>query len=117
MIISRFDLESSEALAGAISQSFRESIVIFKHSTRCSISSMALSRLEQGGVDVPFFYLDVIRFRPLSNAIAEKLAVTHESPQLLLLHGGECVYEASHLEISSAELREQLERLNTTAAE
>lgn len=117
MISLRTDLESEEALASVIDRSFREHVVIFKHSTRCSISSMALSRLEQGGVDVPFFYLDIIRFRPVSNAIAEKLAVTHESPQLLLLHRGECVYEASHLEISSAELREQLERLNTTAAE
>lgn len=75
--------------------------VIFKHSTRCSISSVAMQRLkksEMPGVD--FYYLDLIAYRNVSNKIAEKFKVHHESPQILVIKNGECVYDESHLSIS-----------------
>lgn len=76
--------------------------VIFKHSTRCSISAMAKSRLERSnepdGVD--FYYLDLIANRSLSNAISEKFNVYHESPQVLVIINGECTYDESHSGIS-----------------
>ena len=77
---------------------------IFKHSTRCSISSMAKSRLErdfdvESGINM--YYLDLIRFRNLSNLIEETLDVRHQSPQLIVLKKGSVVYHASHNSISA----------------
>ncbi|MEL6637202.1 MAG: bacillithiol system redox-active protein YtxJ [Bacteroidota bacterium] len=87
--------------------------VVFKHSTRCPISSMAKFRLEEGwnfkADEVNTYYLDLIQFRHLSNEVAERFSVHHESPQLILLRNGECTYEASHLDITVAELRECFE--------
>ena len=73
-------------------------VVIFKHSTRCSISAMAKGRLDRvaqpDGID--FYYLDLIAYRPISNQIAEEFKVYHESPQVLLIKNGECTYDESH---------------------
>ncbi|TAG11813.1 MAG: bacillithiol system redox-active protein YtxJ, partial [Sphingobacteriia bacterium] len=72
--------------------------IIFKHSTRCSISSMALNRLERE--DPPnsadFYLLDLIQYRTLSNEVAERFSVHHESPQVLVIKKGDCVYDESH---------------------
>ncbi|RMG83048.1 MAG: bacillithiol system redox-active protein YtxJ [Bacteroidetes bacterium] len=89
--------------------------LIFKHSTRCSISSMAKYRLESDW-DIPedqieCYFLDLIAHRDISNAVAEKFEVWHESPQVILLRDGECVYDASHLDITVDEIKEQLEVL------
>jgi len=78
-------------------------VVIFKHSTRCVTSTVALSRIERDwsdAGDMKFYYLDVITHRDLSRSIAETLGVAHESPQLLLVKNGRCIYHASHLLIS-----------------
>lgn len=73
-------------------------VVIFKHSTRCSISAMAKARLERATAPetVAFYYLDLIKFRDISNRIAADFNVEHESPQILLIRNGECVYDESH---------------------
>lgn len=86
--------------------------IIFKHSSRCSISSLAQNRLEskwafEDKAILPYF-LDLIAYRQLSNAIAEGFGVRHESPQLLLIQDGRCTYEASHLDISVRELTNAL---------
>ena len=76
--------------------------VIFKHSTRCSISSMAKNRLDKNaqpeGID--FYYLDIINHRAISNKIAEEFEVDHQSPQVLMINCGECIYDESHSGIS-----------------
>jgi bacillithiol system protein YtxJ len=86
--------------------------IIFKHSTRCSISLMAKKKLELEGdaipADIPVYYLDLLNYREISNAVAETFQVPHQSPQILLLNNGECVFEASHGEISAEELAEQI---------
>lgn len=81
-------------------------VVIFKHSTRCSISSMAKGRLDRSEApqNVNFYYLDLIRYRGISNKISEVFHVHHESPQVLLIKNGECVYDESHGAISMDEL-------------
>ncbi|QHS63096.1 bacillithiol system redox-active protein YtxJ [Chitinophaga agri] len=73
-------------------------VVIFKHSTRCSISAMAKARLEKAAAPetIDFYYLDLIKFRDISNRIAADFNVEHESPQILLIRNGECVYDESH---------------------
>lgn len=83
--------------------------VIFKHSTRCATSSMVKNRLERNEqpVHIDFYFLDLIAHRLLSNKIAEVFNVYHESPQLLLIKNGECVYEESHTGINMQETIEQ----------
>lgn len=86
--------------------------VIFKHSTRCSVSMMARKRFEYEWDAIPegtsLYFLDLIKHRDVSNAIAEQFNVYHESPQLLLIRNGECIYETSHGEISAEDLADQL---------
>jgi len=86
--------------------------ILFKHSTRCSISLMAKKKIEHEWdalpANTPIYFLDLIKYRNLSNAIADAFNVHHESPQLLLIKGGECVYESSHSEISAEEAADQM---------
>jgi bacillithiol system protein YtxJ len=80
-----------------------EAVIIFKHSTRCSISSTAKFRFESKWNDhpkIPTYYLDLIKYREISNQIALDFDVHHESPQVLVLQRGKCIYHASHLSIS-----------------
>lgn len=104
------DLNSPHQLAEIKEFSKSRSQVIFKHSTRCSLSTLAKNRLEKkvppGGTD--FYFLDLIKFRSLSNKIAEDFAVPHESPQVLLIKNMECVYEESHSGINMEEITEQV---------
>jgi bacillithiol system protein YtxJ len=78
--------------------------LIFKHSTRCSISMMAKRRFELDWEnlpnDMPLYFLDLIKHRDLSNKVATDFQVHHESPQLLLIKDGECVLDQSHGAIS-----------------
>jgi bacillithiol system protein YtxJ len=84
--------------------------VIFKHSTRCSISSVAMNRLERATVPdgVDFYFLDLIAHKNISNKIAEEFSVYHESPQVLLIKDGECIFDESHSAISMDEIVDQL---------
>lgn len=86
--------------------------VIFKHSTRCSVSSMAKrgfeSEWEVIPVDTPLYFLDLIKHRDISAAIADSFKVHHESPQLLLIKDGECILDSSHSDISAEEIAENI---------
>ncbi len=88
-------------------------VLIFKHSTRCSISSTALARMERGwAADMnaghAMYYLDLLRHRALSNTIAERYDLDHESPQVLVISQGKCVYSASHLAITHQDVAHAL---------
>lgn len=101
---------TDEAQLDAIAEESKiQPVVIFKHSIRCSISSMAKYRLEKEAApdNVKFYYLDLINYRPISNKVAEMFSVHHESPQILLIKNGECTYEESHNGISMEEIAEQ----------
>ncbi|MET3978571.1 bacillithiol system protein YtxJ [Mucilaginibacter sp. UYP25] len=78
--------------------------LIFKHSTRCSISMMAKRRFEMDWQnlpsDMPLYFLDLIKHRDLSAKVAQDFMVHHESPQMLLVKDGECVLDQSHGSIS-----------------
>ncbi len=77
--------------------------ILFKHSTRCSVSSMAKRTIEYNWDALPegtaIQFLDLIAYRDLSNAIASKWNIEHESPQILVIQGDTCLYHASHGEI------------------
>ena len=95
-----------------VQQSETVPCLIFKHSTRWSISSFAKHRLEQSWdfpvEEVQPFFLDLISYREVSNYVADHFAIEHESPQILLIDRGKVVYDASHLAISVDDLRDQL---------
>lgn len=90
----------------AVELSHEKPQLIFKHSTRCSISSMAKDRLEREWnlENVEPWYLDLIAYRNISNAITSQLGVHHESPQAILLKDGIVVYDDSHNSISVSEI-------------
>lgn len=98
-------LEDYSQIKGAIKNS--EPFLIFKHSTRCSISSMAKNRFERNFdlEDVKVFYLDLIKYRSISNQLASDFNVHHESPQLMYIKEGRCLYHASHGAIDVNDLK------------
>jgi bacillithiol system protein YtxJ len=91
-------------------ESYTTPVIIFKHSTSCSISAVAKNRLEGNtpATNEKYYYLDLLSYRAISNAIAERFKVHHESPQILLIKNGECVYEESHMDIRFDELQKQI---------
>lgn len=103
------ELTEEQQLNAIREQSVAQPVVIFKHSTRCSISSMAKNRLERASQpeNIKFYYLDLIRHRPLSNKVAEEFKIRHESPQVLLIRNGACVYDESHNGIDMSEIAEK----------
>ena len=94
------------------SKELPKGVLIFKHSTRCAISNMALSRFRRGwDVDqetLPVYFLDLIRYREISNMISEQFGVQHESPQVLLIRDGKCEYTTSHNAISPLDIQERV---------
>ncbi|MGE5521049.1 MAG: bacillithiol system redox-active protein YtxJ [Candidatus Dadabacteria bacterium] len=102
-------LTDEEQLKQLIIKSQSRPQVIFKHSTRCSISAVALQRLQkaQQPQDVDFYFLDLLAHRPLSNKVAETFSVHHESPQVLLIRDGHCVFDESHLGITMDDILQQ----------
>lgn len=104
-------LNSVEQLEEIKTESYQRPVLIFKHSTRCSISSAAYDRLERNAnvlQNISVYYLDLIQFRNVSNAIETIYGIEHESPQVLLIKDGVCVYNASHFEIQANLIAEKI---------
>lgn len=108
-------LTSTHQLTDLVRQSFITPVIIFKYSNRCSISDIAFQRLLPKSTAettlaqrVPCYFLDLFKYSPLSHLVAREFKVYHESPQLLLIKDGACVYESSHLDIKLSEMEEQL---------
>lgn len=77
--------------------SFQLPVLFFKHSTRCSISTMVLKRFErEWNGEAKLCFLDLLKYRAVSNQISEQFGVEHQSPQVLLIKDGVCVFHASH---------------------
>jgi len=103
------ELSQISQLAEIDSQSALEPVIIFKHSTSCSISSAALSRFQKAYANlnsIKVYYLDLIKHRDVSNEIARHYKVEHQSPQSLLIKNGQCKHHASHFEIDLKEILE-----------
>lgn len=94
-------------------------VLLFKHSTRCSISSMALSRLEskwESNDLIKPYFLDLLAYREISNEIAQLFKVEHASPQVLLIKNGNCFYHNSHNGISYQAIMEAVTKQNRLPA-
>ena len=91
-------------------------VLLFKHSTACPISAAAYRRVaeyleEEGEAAPPCYLVKVIEARPVSNTVAERLGVTHQSPQILLVDKGQCRWNASHGAIDGRAIRNELMKL------
>jgi monothiol bacilliredoxin len=100
------EITSTEELDSFLNSTADTPALLFKHSTTCPVSSRANARLsdyvEAAGDDVPPISLvKVIESRPVSNAIAERLHVTHQSPQIILVSDGKAAWNASHHNITA----------------
>jgi bacillithiol system protein YtxJ len=105
------ELTELEQLEALINQSEEQPVLIFKHSTRCSISRFALKQFENEfdlQDKIAPYYLDLLNHRDISNEIALHFKVQHQSPQILLLKNRAVVYDTSHENIDATELKKYL---------
>lgn len=100
-------LESENQLNELMESSNEQAVLFFKHSTRCSISSFALRNFESDwNQDLPVtcVYLDLLNHRDLSNLLAEKTGVVHQSPQVIVIYKNQVIYHASHQNIDAEKI-------------
>lgn len=107
-------LKEESQLTELILNSSNKPSLIFKHSTRCGISRMVLKsfereyNIEQSELDI--YFLDLLNYRELSNEIANRLNIQHQSPQVLVLINEEVAYTDSHYSISASAVKEKLNK-------
>ena len=100
-------ISSVEELETAYNDEGIKPILFFKHSTRCSISSMVLNSFERNWnqeLQCDICFIDLIAHRDVSNKLAELSSVTHQSPQAIVVQGGKVIYDASHSGIDTNEI-------------
>ena len=105
------ELSSVHQLDQIRKESMENPILIFKYSSRCSLSQMALDRLERNWKEaemagVKSYFLDLITYREISNRIAHEFDVEHESPQVLIIENEKSIYDKSHMGIDYQEIRQ-----------
>lgn len=105
-----FELTSANQLEAIKAESHQQPVIIFKHSTRCSISRAVLDRVERNWNQSELttakpYFLDLLEYRPLSNQIAVEFTVEHESPQAIVIWQGKPVYAKSHFDIDLNEIK------------
>jgi len=100
-------LTTSAQLEEILQTSEEKPVMIFKHSTTCSVSNMAKRNFEMqwnsSSHQESVYFLDLLQFRSVSNQIAETLDIRHESPQLIVVLNGKVTYHASHSDIDYKE--------------
>lgn len=105
-------LTSIEQLKEIMAKSIDQPVLLFKHSTRCSISIMALSRFQkewnQENKSIDLYYLDLLNHRDVSSKIAEITGVVHQSPQAILISNNEVKYTATHSSISARDIQKSI---------
>ena len=99
-------LQSPEELDRVFEASNRQRVLILKHSTTCPISTDVYSEVARADATVHLIVVQTAR--PLSNDVAERTGVRHESPQALILRNGEAVYHASHYDVTATEIERHL---------
>lgn len=104
-------LESIDQIVDIDVESHQHPVMIFKHSTTCSISAAALSRVTRNWLDadseaIKPYYLDLLAHRSVSNFVAEHYNIQHQSPQVLVIKDGHCIYHTSHMDIRYEDIKE-----------
>jgi bacillithiol system protein YtxJ len=115
MLSSWEELETMNELDEAHQLSFQKPVVLFKHSVTCGISARSKYMLEANWRfdedRLKFYYLDLLNHRTISNKIAEKYSVRHQSPQIIIVINGQAVFDASHHRISTELIARTLDAL------
>ena len=105
-------LTEESSIEELIKLSFDIPVLLFKHSTRCSVSFMALENFEKewslSNEECKIYYLDLLKNRAVSNQIAEMTGVHHQSPQVIVLREGRVIHHASHSAISAQAIKQLL---------
>jgi bacillithiol system protein YtxJ len=103
-------LTNNKQLEELIVNSSDKPALIFKHSTRCGISRMVLKNFERefdlSVNEIDAYYLDLLNYRDISNDISSKFNIIHQSPQLVVIKGGEVIHHGSHSDINAGDLKE-----------
>jgi bacillithiol system protein YtxJ len=102
-------LENIAELDAIEKESFEKPVFIFKHSTRCGISRMVLKQFEREfglGETIAPYFLDLLEHRNISNEIASRFGVVHQSPQVIVIKEGKAVYNTSHEKIDAGALEQ-----------
>lgn len=106
------ELREIKQLDEMIETSFGKPVFIFKHSTRCGISKMVLKNFENhydlSNDEIQPYFLDLLSHRDISNEIASRFDVIHQSPQIILIKDGKCNYTASHSDIDVDDIKEKI---------
>jgi len=107
------NLTDVSQIADLVEGSKQRPVAVFKHSTRCSISSGVKVRLERewdiAEDQLDAYFLDLLKYRDLSDSVAETFQIRHQSPQLIILKDGEVRKASSHLSISVKRIKKVLE--------
>lgn len=93
------ELDNSDQLEQINQESMTRAVVLFKHSTRCYISKMALRQFEQQSnfdTQINCYLLHLVEHRKVSDAVTQFWGIPHESPQILVIHQGKVLHHASH---------------------
>ena len=96
-------------LNSIINESNDKTVVVFKHSTRCGISRMVLKQFENDfnfPESITPYLLDLLAHRDISNAIASRFEVAHQSPQIIVIKDGKVIHHASHESIYAENLKD-----------
>ena len=111
------ELKEESQVESILAESKEHPVLIFKHSTRCSISRTALDRLErnwksENAIPAKAYYIDLLSHRNVSNRVAEYFGIEHESPQVLIVKDGKPVHVRSHLSIAFDDIHQALTSTN-----
>jgi bacillithiol system protein YtxJ len=95
-------------LDAALDESHERPVLLFKHSRTCGVSCEALDQLhthvDAGGVDAAYKVITVQSHRRLADEVTMRLGIRHETPQAILLRGGQPVWSASHFRVTARQL-------------
>ena len=105
-------LSSLDQLTNILEKSKSKTQIIFKHSSRCGISSMVINQFVKQYLfseeEVDLYYLDILSYRDVSDDVGYKFQVLHQSPQLIVLRNGVAVAHASHGAINAIDIKAYL---------
>jgi bacillithiol system protein YtxJ len=103
-------LDSAEKLEEIFQKSHEAPVLVFKHSTTCPISAAAYRQIQ--GVDADVNIIIVQTARAVSNELANRISIRHESPQAIILKDGKPIYHASHYDVTAEEINGKLKSEN-----
>lgn len=108
------EITSTDQLNELLHNIGEKPVLLFKHSTRCSISGMALNNLERnwttGKELCDLYFIDLLKYRDVSNLTSELTGIIHQSPQAIVIKGKEIIYDASHNSIDARRIESLLRK-------